>query len=108
MVHARHAGEVAAIVAAFPAAADGIAVRRTSLTVGVSTQTLGRLAGRDAVLYSISRADRRLTPTEARALSRLIFNLTAPPGAEEALVSGRHDVFHVIVRGVAPVARFVS
>ena len=73
------------------------------MSVGVSTQSLGRLGGgADAVLYSLSRVDRHLTPSEALALSRLIFNLAAPPGAGEALVSGRHDVFQMLVTRAAP------
>jgi prolipoprotein diacylglyceryltransferase len=102
MLHAHHAGEIAAIVAAPPAAPAGISVRRTSMTVGVSTQFLGRLAGADTMLYSISRANRHLTPPEARALSRLIFNLAGAPGAQHALVPGRHDVFHMIVKRASP------
>lgn len=94
----RHASEVAEILQSPPAPGGLVAVRRTSLTVGVSTQSLGRLGNADAVLYSLSRADRHLSPDEARALAGLIANMASRSGNEHELVQGRHDVFHLILR----------
>jgi hypothetical protein len=98
ILHPRHAGEIAEVVNAAPSVDGSIAVRRTSHTIGVSSQSLGPLGGADAVLYSISRADRHLTPGEAKAIARLIFDIAAPRGAVWELVRGGYDVFHLIVR----------
>jgi hypothetical protein len=94
ILHARHAGEIAAIVNGPPSRQGSIAVHRTSQTVGVSTELLPRQQG--AMLYSISRADRCLTWSEARSIARLIVDLT--PSSAAQLVRGGHDVFHLIVR----------
>ncbi len=95
----RHANEVAEILQSPPVPGGPVAVRRTSLTVGVSTQSLGRLGNADAILYSLSRVDRRLRPDEARALAGLITKVASGSGTEHELVQGRHDVFHLILRG---------
>jgi hypothetical protein len=104
----RHANEIAEIVTSPPAAADNpLLVRRTSLTVGVSRQSLGRLhdtqateaaEATEAMLFSLSRSDRELTLREARALSRLIASLTSRSGKSQELVIGRHHVYHLIVQ----------
>jgi hypothetical protein len=94
----RHASEIAEIVRSpGRVAGDPVLVRRTSLTVGVSSQPLGRVREAEAVLFSLSRADRDLTLPEARALSRLIASLTSRSDAPRELVPGRQRVFHVIV-----------
>jgi hypothetical protein len=107
IVHPHHGGEIAGIVAGLPLAPgmagvrrpfEPVSVRRTSLTVGVSTERLGRLGESDASLYSLSRLDRDLTTFEARALARLILNLAPHPRATDELVRGPLGVFHVIVR----------
>jgi hypothetical protein len=49
------------------------------------------------MLYSISRADRRLTLDEASGIARFIVDLVAA-GASRELVRGGRDVFHLIVR----------
>ena len=96
LVHPRHASEVAAIVKSAPVPARGaVTVQRTSLSVGVSTQPLDDARG--AILYSLSRANRHLTPPEARALARLIVNLRSRSGSRQQLLRGRDDVFHLIV-----------
>lgn len=95
---ARHAGEIAEIVSAAAPGGARIAVHRTSRTVGVSSQPLGRVGDGDAVLYSISRADRRLTADEATAIARLIGDLAAAPAASRELLRGASDVFHLVVR----------
>ena len=92
-VHPRHAFELAAILGTLSAAQPGLSVRRTSQTVGVSTQPLDA----QAVLYSLSRVDREMSANEARAISRLILNLACLRGRPE-LRQGGHSVFHLIVR----------
>jgi prolipoprotein diacylglyceryltransferase len=97
LLHPRHAGEIAEIVSAAAPAGAPIAVHRTSHTIGVSTQPLGSRGADDAMLYSISRADRRLTLDEASGIARFIVDLVAA-GASRELVRGGRDVFHLIVR----------
>ena len=95
IVHPRHASEIAAIIKSLPQTTQGaVAVQRTSLTVGVSTASLER---GDAVLYALSRVDRRLTLSEARALARLIGNLVSRSGGRHELLRGNYGVFHVIL-----------
>ena len=95
IVHPRHASEIAGIVKAPPTMIrGGVAVQRTSLTVGVSTAPLG---SGNRVLYALSRADRRLTAPEARALARLIGYLVCRSGGRQELLCGNHGVFHLIV-----------
>jgi hypothetical protein len=102
LLQPRHADEIAEIVSAGAArSARDIAVHRTSQTIGVSTQALGPAADGEAVLYSISRADRRLTPDEAATVARFIADVVAS-GAERELVRGGRDVFHLIVRRARP------
>jgi prolipoprotein diacylglyceryltransferase len=96
LLHPRHAGEIAEIVNAAPSVGAPIAVQRTSQTIGVSTQPLGPHGADDTRLYSISRADRRLTLDEAAGVARLIADLVAA-GASRELVRGGRDVFHLIV-----------
>jgi prolipoprotein diacylglyceryltransferase len=96
IVHPRHASEIAAIVKSPAQARRGaVTVQRTSLRVGVSTQPLD--LDRGAVLYSLSRADRALTPPEARALARLIVNLLSRDARRQELRRGHHEVFHLIL-----------
>jgi prolipoprotein diacylglyceryltransferase len=97
LLHPRHAGEIAEIVHAAPSTGRTVAVYRTSQTIGVSSQPLGGVGSADAMLYSISRADRRLTVGEAASIANLIVDL-APAAAAPELVRGAHDVFHLIVR----------
>jgi F0F1-type ATP synthase assembly protein I len=94
----RHASEIAEIVKSTPPSVGPVAVHRTSLSVGVSSQSLGPLAGGDATLFSLSRADRPLTFGEADALARLISHVCSRYGDGQELVAGRHDVFHLISR----------
>ncbi|VTU28740.1 prolipoprotein diacylglyceryl transferase family protein [Variovorax sp. RA8] len=98
VLHPRHASEVADIVRRLEASQGGaVSVRRTSQSIGISTQSLGRLREARTVLYSLSRADRRLKPDEARALAGLITQLArAQPCCE--LRPGGHGVFHLILR----------
>ena len=97
VVHPHHAIEVAAIINS-PRTMEGrISVRRTSLTIGVSAQSLERLYSADAVLYSLSRVDRCLTLREALALARLIVNLASRSGGRQELLDGHHGVYHLIV-----------
>jgi hypothetical protein len=98
LVHPHHADEVAAIVKSPPAARGPVAVRRTSLTIGVSAQRLSGASGAQTVLYSLSRVDRALTRREALTLARLIVNLLARAASPRELLHGRHGVFHLIVR----------
>jgi len=77
-----------------------VTVYRTSQTIGVSRQPLGGVD--TATLYSISRADRRLTAEEAGSIAALIVDLTAPAASAPELVRGGHDVFHLIVHHAAP------
>jgi hypothetical protein len=98
VLHPRHASEVADIIKRLAASEGrGVPVGRTSQSIGISTQSLGRLRDAQAVLYSLSRADRRLTPDEARALAGLIMNLACARSRPE-LRAGRHGVFHLILR----------
>ncbi|CAN7510845.1 prolipoprotein diacylglyceryl transferase [Variovorax sp. LjRoot84] len=98
VLHPHHAGEVADIIKRLAASERGaVSVRRTSQSIGISTQSLGRLREARAVLYSLSRADRSLTPGEARALAGLIMNLACARHQSE-LRPGRHGVFHLILR----------
>jgi prolipoprotein diacylglyceryltransferase len=97
----RHATEVAGILKTLASSEGRVSVRRTSLSIGISTQSLGRLRDARAVLYSLSRVDRRLTPGEARALAGLITNLACARGGAELrpeLQPGHHGVFHLILR----------
>ena len=105
VLHPRHASEVADIVRCLEASQGGaVSVRRTSQSIGISTQSLGRLLEARTVLYSLSRADRRLKPEEARALAGLITQLTcAQPCCE--LRSGGHGVFHLILRDAQQLER---
>lgn len=96
LLQARHAGEIAEIVSTAAPPGAPIAVHRTSHTIGLSTEPLGPRGAGDATLYSISRADRRLTMDEAAAIARLIVDLVAA-GASRQLVRGGRDVFHLIV-----------
>ena len=97
LLQAGHAGEIADIVRA-PCSAEGIDVRRTSLAICLSTQTLERS---QALLVSLSRADRRLTQREACALARLIARLVfSGTDRRRQLLDSQHGVFHLILRGV--------
>lgn len=96
LLHPRHAGEIAEIVHAVPSTAGAVAVYRTSQTIGVSSQPLSGSLAADARLFSISRADRRLTAEEAASIATLIVDLTTPATVPE-LLRGGHDVFHLIV-----------
>jgi hypothetical protein len=95
LLHPQHAGEIAEIVHAAPSTGRGVAVYRTSQTIGVSSQPLGGINA--AMLYSISRADRGLTAEEAASIATLIVDLAAPAAAAPELMRGGHDVFHLIV-----------
>jgi hypothetical protein len=95
---ARHAGEIASIVKAAPSSGRAITVRRTSRTVGLSAQVLENPADGQAVLYSISRSDRRLTQEEAASVAQLIGNLASPGETHQALFRGGHDVYHLVIR----------
>jgi prolipoprotein diacylglyceryltransferase len=97
LVHPRHADEVAAIVRSPPATGGPIAVRRTSLTIGVSAQRLNAASGADTVLYSLSRVDHALTDREALTLARLIVNLRAKAAGRRDFLQGGHGVFHLVV-----------
>lgn len=94
IVHPRHASEIAEIVKSPSGTGRSVSVHRTSLSIGVSTESLG---GGGAMLYSLSRADRRLTLSEAHALARLIVNLVSRSGRRQELLRGNYGVFHVIV-----------
>jgi hypothetical protein len=94
ILHPRHASEIADILKAPDVPGWPIAVRRTSLNVGLSKELLD---GANAMLYSMSRADRHLTVLEAHALARFISLLASPPGNSGTLVHGRRDVFHLII-----------
>jgi prolipoprotein diacylglyceryltransferase len=98
---ARHANEIAAIVKAAPSSGRSIVVRRTSRTFGLSTEVLRNADDGESVLYSISRAEPRLTDGEAAAVARVIRDL-APGETSHELVRGGHDVFHFVVRRVNP------
>jgi len=97
VIHPHHAGEVAAIIKSPHTTRGPISVRRTSLSIGVSAQSLGRLCSADAVLYSLSRVDRCLTLREALVLARLIVNLASRFSSRQELLHGHHGVFHLIV-----------
>lgn len=97
LLQPRHAGEVATIVRTASNRQGHVQVLRTSQTVGISTQPLGRVADAQAVLYSLSRANSSLTQPEARALAGLITNLARVRNKPE-LRPGRHGVFHLILR----------
>ena len=101
MVHPRHASEIAGIVRAADAPGAEVTVRRTSRAVGVSTQSLGRIGDRTAVLYSLSRVQPCLTHGEAQALARLIGHLAFRPDQQQELFAGAHDVFHVVLHAPA-------
>ena len=98
IVYPRHVSEIAAIVRSPRVLADGVAVQWTSQMVGVSSQVLDVPGHPAGTLYSMSRADPRLTLHEARILARLIVNLVAPRRSPPLLIHGSHDVFHMIVR----------
>lgn len=91
--HPRHAFELAAILETAKTARPDLPVQRTSQTVGVSTQPLGE----QLILYSLSRIDRQMSSSEARAISRLIMNIACLRGRPE-LLRGNHSIFHLIVR----------
>jgi hypothetical protein len=97
VIHPHHASEVAAIIKSPHTTKGPILVPRTSLSIGVSAQSLGRLGSADAVLYSLSRVDRCLTLREALALARLIVNLASRFSSRQELLHGHHGVFHLIV-----------
>jgi prolipoprotein diacylglyceryltransferase len=97
VLHPQHASEVALLVQSLKSASGPVSVRRTSMSFGISTQSLGKLRGEPTVLYSLSHGRREMLPSEARALSGLIVNLVRP-GSPRELRQGRHGVFHLIVR----------
>lgn len=98
LLQAGHAGEIADIVRATACSAEHIYVRRTSLAICLSMQTL---ECSQALLVSLSRADGRLTQREARALARLIARLVFSGSARRLqLLDSQRGVFHLILRGV--------
>jgi hypothetical protein len=98
MLHPHHAGEIALIVSKLNQAHGPVTVRRTSLSVGISGQSLERFGNPDGVLYSLSRAGPQLTLREAHALGQLNVNLVSQGLTSQEMVRGTYGVFHLIVR----------
>jgi prolipoprotein diacylglyceryltransferase len=107
VLHPHHASEVAAIIKSPYTTKGSISVRRTSLSIGVSAQSLGRLDSADAVLYSLSRVDRCLTLREALDLARLIVNLASRFSSRQELLHGHHGVFHLILHNTRDRSEYV-
>lgn len=97
----RHAHEVAEIVRLPETPTRVPRVHRTSRTIGISMQTMVGQPSAPTTLYCLSRADRAMTPSEARAMAGLIANVAGPGGRAE-LLRGRPGIFHLIIRGVRP------
>jgi len=97
VLHPQHASEVASLVQSLKSASGPVSVHRTSMSFGISMQSLGKLRGEPTVLYSLSHGRREMLPSEALALSGLIANLVRPDSPRE-LRQGRHGVFHLILR----------
>ena len=100
IVHARHASEIAEIINAAARTGVGhpVVVRRTSQTLGLSTQSLGRPGEPQTVVYSLSRSDRQLTMPEASAVASLIGHLRAHTSWTRRIIAGGSHVFHVILQ----------
>jgi hypothetical protein len=100
IVHARHASEIAEIIQAseIPGVGQPVVVRRTSQTLGLSTQSLGRPGEPQTLVYSLSRSDRQLTLPEASAVAGLISHLRSHTSWTRRIIAGGSHVFHVILQ----------